>query len=479
MASAISSRQPLRYASYAYDTESGLYYLSQRYYDPSTMQFVSKDPARADGEMSAYLYCGNDPVNRVDPEGLWGWGSIWGAVKHVVHAVVHTVYHAVVHIVHAVVHAVSHVARAVVHAVRQAAHHVSQVVHHYYQRASSYVSHVFHRPSATKKKVSAALTPPRKVRPGEKNAKLAAQWAAYSKTNAAEAAHQSQVAANWDVALQAAHNVDMFVSVYGIALGGVEAGAKYMAGRAAGAATEAAIGEVAAGGIESMCFVRGTPVLAAAGAIPIEFVKPGDRVLSRDPVSGAQTIKPVLRTFVHETNVLMHVSVATDTITCTPTHRFWVDGRGWVEAGRLQNGDVVLLAGGTKAAIACVSREQLPRPVVVYNFEVEDFHTYFVADPGVWVHNNCMQAAPEVEGYAVNKMGIRHGLHQAIGRDGGAGVAPWAMLDALRNPTAVKEMANDSVKYTGRYAAVALNRGNEIVTTWARSASAYRGAPLP
>ena len=94
VAAAIAARQPLRYASYAYDTESGLYYLSQRYYDPSTMQFVSKDPARADGEMSAYLYCGNDPVNRVDPEGLWGWGSIWGAVKRVVHAVVHTVYHA-------------------------------------------------------------------------------------------------------------------------------------------------------------------------------------------------------------------------------------------------------------------------------------------------------------------------------------------------------------------------------------------------
>ena len=153
VAAAIAARQPLRYASYAYDTESGLYYLSQRYYDPSTMQFVSKDPARADGEMSAYLYCGNDPVNRVDPEGLWGWGSIWGAVKRVVHAVVHTVYHAAVHIVHAVVHAVSHFARAVVHAVKQAAHHVSQVVHHYYQRASSYVSHVFHRPSAAPKKI--------------------------------------------------------------------------------------------------------------------------------------------------------------------------------------------------------------------------------------------------------------------------------------------------------------------------------------
>ena len=30
------------------------------------------------------------------------------------------------------------------------------------------------------------------------------------------------------------------------------------------------------------------------------------------------------------------------------------------------------------------------KPVKVYNFQVEDFHTYFVGENGVWVHNsNC------------------------------------------------------------------------------------------
>ncbi|MDZ4063444.1 MAG: RHS repeat-associated core domain-containing protein [Coriobacteriia bacterium] len=64
------SRQPLRYAGYAYDGHSGLYYLSQRYYDPATMQFISKDSARADGEESAYQYCAGEPVGSVDPSGL-------------------------------------------------------------------------------------------------------------------------------------------------------------------------------------------------------------------------------------------------------------------------------------------------------------------------------------------------------------------------------------------------------------------------
>ncbi len=38
VASAIATRQPLRYAGYAYDAHSATYYLSQRHYDPATMR---------------------------------------------------------------------------------------------------------------------------------------------------------------------------------------------------------------------------------------------------------------------------------------------------------------------------------------------------------------------------------------------------------------------------------------------------------
>ncbi len=65
----IASRQILRYAGYAYDEESGFYYCSARYYDPATRQWTSVDPAKADGEESAYQYCGGDPVGQVDPSG--------------------------------------------------------------------------------------------------------------------------------------------------------------------------------------------------------------------------------------------------------------------------------------------------------------------------------------------------------------------------------------------------------------------------
>jgi hypothetical protein len=45
-------------------------HLSQRYYDPATASFITKDPAKADAEESAYQYCGGDPVGKTDPSGM-------------------------------------------------------------------------------------------------------------------------------------------------------------------------------------------------------------------------------------------------------------------------------------------------------------------------------------------------------------------------------------------------------------------------
>jgi RHS repeat-associated protein len=59
-------RQVPRHASYCWDASSGFYYLSARYCDPSTTQFITKDPAKADGEESAYQYCAGNPVGKTD-----------------------------------------------------------------------------------------------------------------------------------------------------------------------------------------------------------------------------------------------------------------------------------------------------------------------------------------------------------------------------------------------------------------------------
>jgi RHS repeat-associated protein len=93
LAGQIASRQILRYGGYAYDSESGLYYWSARYYDPLTRQFTTKDALKADGEESEYQYCGGDPFNATDPSGYWfGWAKTVGkALKKAAVATYHAV----------------------------------------------------------------------------------------------------------------------------------------------------------------------------------------------------------------------------------------------------------------------------------------------------------------------------------------------------------------------------------------------------
>jgi RHS repeat-associated protein len=91
----IARLQVLRYAGYVYDEPSGLYYLSQRYYDPGTCQFISRDPVGADGEESAYQYCGGDPIGNTDPSGAFSIGDVFSFAKKAVAAVVKTVKRAV------------------------------------------------------------------------------------------------------------------------------------------------------------------------------------------------------------------------------------------------------------------------------------------------------------------------------------------------------------------------------------------------
>ena len=47
-----------------------LLYLQQRYYDPDVGRFLTPDPIGFAGGLNLYAYCGNDPVNNVDPSGL-------------------------------------------------------------------------------------------------------------------------------------------------------------------------------------------------------------------------------------------------------------------------------------------------------------------------------------------------------------------------------------------------------------------------
>ena len=94
-------------------------------------------------------------------------------------------------------------------------------------------------------------------------------------------------------------------------------------------------------------------------------------------------------------------------IVCTGGHPFYVlnadnnrnilefegvksNGTGkWICARDLKISDKVLLSDGSCAIIESIEVETLSAPETTYNFEVADYHTYYVSDNKVLVHNKC------------------------------------------------------------------------------------------
>ena len=139
----------------------------------------------------------------------------------------------------------------------------------------------------------------------------------------------------------------------------------------------------------SVCFVEGTEVSAASGHIAIETVKVGDMVWATDPETGETGLKEVVRTFVNETSELVHIKVNGEEIICTNEHPFYSPVKGWTAAIQLRAGDKLQLLNGDYVIIEQIQHELLESPVKVYNFEVEDFHTYYVGETEALVHNMC------------------------------------------------------------------------------------------
>jgi RHS repeat-associated protein len=71
----LAATTPFGYAG-GYTDPDGLVYLINRYYDPATGQFTDVDP-EVDQTWQPYGYTGGDPVNRIDPNGLYYYNYNW------------------------------------------------------------------------------------------------------------------------------------------------------------------------------------------------------------------------------------------------------------------------------------------------------------------------------------------------------------------------------------------------------------------
>ena len=322
MASTLGAANPFRYRSYYFDTESGLYYLMSRYYDPVVGRFLNADGIlAANGDLlsfNLFTYCSNSPTNLADPA-----GDV--AISTVI-------------LIGAVVGGL--IAEGFSSENRERANNLINDPNPY--NVGNWLT------------LGAFDTVKGAVQPEEP---LSAQhWLDSAATAAMIMGPASKLAARDP--FQGLKN-KLFKTPNKSSL------------------------------VPSACFIAGTQIRVKDGFCNIENVKMGDLVWAKDPTSGEVSLKKVVQTFERESFDLIHIVVNGETITTTPEHPFYRPSFGWTSAVDLRAGDELCMLSGELVIIETVQHEILETPVKVFNFEVEDFHTYYVGTNSVLVHNQC------------------------------------------------------------------------------------------
>ncbi|MEK5332837.1 polymorphic toxin-type HINT domain-containing protein [Lysinibacillus sp. FSL W8-0992] len=137
-------------------------------------------------------------------------------------------------------------------------------------------------------------------------------------------------------------------------------------------------------------------------------------VLAKDEndSDGQTAYKKVTNLYRNQRDDLIKLYVGKQIIETTDNHPFWVEGKGWVLADELQIGDKLQKADGSNLKIDKVEFVRMDEPVTVYNFTVEDYHTYYVTDIGVWVHNTqCSTTRAWIQRSTYNK------IYKSVGKE--------------------------------------------------------------
>jgi hypothetical protein len=157
---------------------------------------------------------------------------------------------------------------------------------------------------------------------------------------------------------------------------------------------------------------------SAAGAYmtftrTIEDIRPGDLVLSRDEHGTEIAPRLVKETYRRTSYHLRHLTFRDNagreqTLQTTDEHPFWsVTDNAFVDAGNLQLGAKVTSPVGDLQTLILTTREECPDGVAVFNFQVDGFHTYFVAatrnDETLLVHNADYQSFEILDGVRRSK----------------------------------------------------------------------------
>lgn len=133
------------------------------------------------------------------------------------------------------------------------------------------------------------------------------------------------------------------------------------------------------------CFTAGTDVYTAEGHKNIEDIKVGDLVWAYDDKTEDLALKKVTNTFSKVRDHIYKIYFNDKVIEATNDHPFFIGGK-WLNVEELKVGDELTLYDSSKLTIDKI--EFIKGTFKVYNFEVEDYHTYYVSDKNVLVHNS-------------------------------------------------------------------------------------------
>jgi hypothetical protein len=131
-------------------------------------------------------------------------------------------------------------------------------------------------------------------------------------------------------------------------------------------------------------FAAGTLVLTDNGLLPIERITVGQQVWSRNESSFADRVQRVSDVFGRVAPSYRRLVTEADTFSVTDEHPLWLQGKGWTEASKLVEGDIIASEQGDTMVVA---NEAVRQPLRVYNFSVEHTPGYFVGAGQVWAHN--------------------------------------------------------------------------------------------
>ena len=138
------------------------------------------------------------------------------------------------------------------------------------------------------------------------------------------------------------------------------------------------------------CFDGETEVLTEGGYKAIKDVEQYEKVLAKNELTGELAYKAVTELLRYDNRKFYQLELvaedgAISQYTVTDDHPFWVKGIGWVESDELQQGMPVVDLQNEIHTVHYFS--PIGKIGKAYNFEVADFHTYFVGEENIWVHN--------------------------------------------------------------------------------------------